>query len=147
MTLLKTVVRVDVEAIEKLCKEECSAMDSESEAEVAAALKRLNNNKAVDVMDLTGEHFKLAGQEISKFLTCFLNHIIELKSISVVLKEGILTPIFKKGDPSNPGNYRDITVTPSSSRSLNISSTPDIVLFSRKCSQRFKRDSLLAAPH
>ena len=87
-------------------------MDPVSEAEVTAALKRLNNNKAVDVMGLTSEQFKLAGQEISEFLIYFLNHITKSKSISVVLKEGILTPIFKKGDPSNPGNYRGMTVTP-----------------------------------
>ena len=108
----KQMVDSDVEAIEKLCKEECSPMDRVSEAEVTTALKCLNNNKAVDIMGLTSEHFKLAGQEISEFLTCFLNYITESKSISVVLKEGILTPIFKKGDPSNPGNYRGITVTP-----------------------------------
>ena len=30
----------------------------------------------------------------------------------MVLKEGILTTIFKKVGPSNPGNYRGITVTP-----------------------------------
>ena len=29
-----------------------------------------------------------------------------------MLKEGILTPIYKKGDPADPGNYRGITVTP-----------------------------------
>ena len=76
------------------------------------ALKRLNNNKDVDVMGLTSEHFKLAGPEISEFLTCFLNHTTESKSICVVLKECILTPIFRKGDASNSGNYRGITVTP-----------------------------------
>ena len=38
--------------------------------------------------------------------------MISTKTVSIVLKEGILTPIFKKGDPSNPGNYRGITVTP-----------------------------------
>ena len=32
--------------------------------------------------------------------------------MSAVLKEGILTPIFKKGDTSDPGNNRGITVTP-----------------------------------
>ena len=32
--------------------------------------------------------------------------------MTAVLKEGILTPIYKKGDPTNPGNYRGITVTP-----------------------------------
>ena len=54
-------------------------------------------------MGLTAEHFKLAGQELSVFLTCFLNYVIDMGTVSVVLKEGILTPIFKKGDPSNPG--------------------------------------------
>ena len=32
--------------------------------------------------------------------------------MSAVLNEGTLTPIFKKGDTSDPGNYRGITVTP-----------------------------------
>ena len=31
---------------------------------------------------------------------------------NVIMKEGILAAIFKKGDPSNPGNYRGITATP-----------------------------------
>ena len=108
----KQMVNADVEAIEILCKEESSRMEPVSEEEVSRALKRLNNNKAVDIMGLTSEHFKLAGREILEFLTSLLNYIIMTKSISVVLKEGILTPIFKKGDPSNPSNYRGITVTP-----------------------------------
>ena len=48
----------------------------------------------------------------SFFLTDFLNHITVTKHISVVLKESILTPIYKKGDVSDPGSYRGITVTP-----------------------------------
>ncbi|MEW8546334.1 MAG: reverse transcriptase family protein, partial [Candidatus Thiodiazotropha sp.] len=108
----KRLVDSDVEAIEAFCKEECSPMEPVSETEVAAALKRLNNNKAVDIMGLTSEHLKFAGQEVIEFLTCLLNYILKSRTISVVLKEGILTPIFKKGDPSNPGNYRGITVTP-----------------------------------
>ena len=101
-----------MEVIEQICKEDNIRMDPITEKEVKVALKRLNNNKAVDVMGLTAEHFKLAGQELSVFLTCFLNYVIDMGTVSVVLKEGILTPIFKKGDPSNPGNYRGITVTP-----------------------------------
>ena len=46
------------------------------------------------------------------FLTDMLNHLIQTKRVSVVLKEGIVTPIYKKGDASLPGNYRGITVTP-----------------------------------
>ena len=32
--------------------------------------------------------------------------------MSAFLQEGTLTPIYKKGDTSDPGNYRGITVTP-----------------------------------
>ena len=42
-----------------------------------------------------------------------LNKILKcLNQIEVILKEDILTPIYKKGDSTNPGNYRGITVTP-----------------------------------
>ena len=98
------MVDLDIEVIELLCKEENSSMDPFTEAEVIqSALKRLNNNKAVDIMGLASEHFKLAGQELSEFLTCFLNYMISTKTLSIVLKEGILTPSFiKKEDPGNP---------------------------------------------
>ena len=77
-----------------------------------AAMKRLKNNKAVDVMRLTSEHFKLGGCSLVGFLTALLNYLISAKRVSAVLKEGILTPIFKKGHTSDPGNYRSKTVTP-----------------------------------
>ena len=41
-----------------------------------------------------------------------LNCLIRARVVTAVLKEGILTPIYKKGDPTNQGNYRGITVTP-----------------------------------
>ena len=104
----KQMVDADVQKKE----EESSPIDPVSVKEVKTALKRLNNNKAEDIMGLTAEHCKLAGHELSDFLTCFLNYVIDTGTVSMVLKEGILTPIFKKGDPSNPGNYRGITVTP-----------------------------------
>ena len=95
----KQMVDADVEVIEQICKEEISPIDPVSVKEVKTALKRLNNNKAVDIMGLTAEHLKLAGHELSEFLTCFLNYVIDTGTVSVVLKEGILTPIFKKRDP------------------------------------------------
>ena len=60
-----------MEVIEQICKEDNIRMDPITEKEVKAALKRLNNNKAVDVMGLTAEHFKLAGQELSVFPNLF----------------------------------------------------------------------------
>ena len=93
------MVDVDVEVIEQICKEESSPIDPVYVKEVKTALKRLNNNKAVEIVGLTAVHFKLAGHELSEFLTCFLNYVIDAGTVSIILKEGILTPIFKKGDP------------------------------------------------
>ena len=52
-----------IEIIELLCQEENSIMEpvTVAVAEVTSALKHLNNNKAVGVMCLTNELFKLAG--------------------------------------------------------------------------------------
>ena len=105
----KRIVDTDVEIIKDLCKDECSSIDPVTEAEVASVFKQLNNNKAVYIMGLTSEHFKLAGQEITEYLACLLNYIFRSRSVSMVLKEGIPTHIFNRGDPSN---YRGITVTP-----------------------------------
>ena len=57
--------------------------------EVTTASNRLNDNKAIDVMGLTREHFKLAGQEITEFLTCILNYIVVARRVSTVLSEHI----------------------------------------------------------
>ena len=103
---------LDVEIIELLYKEESTPMDHVTVKEVVTALKRLNNNKAVDIMGLTAQHFKLAGHNLTEFRTCFLNYLTNTGTVSIILKECILTPVFKKGDPSNPGNYRGITVIP-----------------------------------
>ena len=54
----------------------------------------------------------MGGCSLVDFLTALLNYLISVKRVSAVLKEGILTPIFKKGDTSDPGNNRVITVTP-----------------------------------
>ena len=46
----KEMADQDIEIIEMLCQEENSPMDPVTVAEVTSALKRLNNNKAVDIM-------------------------------------------------------------------------------------------------
>ena len=63
-------------------------------------------------MGLCSEHLKLGGQPVVEFVTGMLNSLIRAKAVSTVPKEGLLTPVYKKGDPTDPGNYRGITVTP-----------------------------------
>ena len=45
------------------------------------------------------------------YLTDMINYIFECKQVPSVLKEGLVTPILKKGDRSDPANHRGITVT------------------------------------
>ena len=64
------------------------------------------------MMGLTSEHLKLGGQTVEIFLVELLNYLIKAKKLSSILKECIITPIHKKGDSTNPGNYRGKTLTP-----------------------------------
>ena len=108
----KEMIDLDIDAISLLCLAEDRPIATIREKEVAKAMKILNNNKAVNVIGLTSVHSKLGGCDLISFLTAFLNYIISTKKVSAILKEGTLTPIYKKGDNSDPGNYRGITVTP-----------------------------------
>ena len=94
----------DIENITSICETERQPVKIITEKEVCNALRKLKNNKAMDSLGLTSEHFKLGGRDLISFLTDFLNHIIDSKHISVILKEGILTPLYKKGDVNDSGN-------------------------------------------
>ena len=108
----KQQVDEDIQCIRSICEGTSKPITPVMMEEVRKALGKLKNNKAADAMGLTSEHLKLGGQALVSFLTDMLNHLIQTKRVSVVLKEGIVTPIYKKGDASLPGNYRGITVTP-----------------------------------
>ena len=102
----------DVGHISEICELEGQHIRQITEEEIKNALNKLKNNKAADVMGLCSEHLKKGGQPVVDFLTGLLNALIRSRAVSVILKEGILTPIYKKGDAANPGNYRGITVSP-----------------------------------
>ena len=108
----KEQVNDDIDCLKSICQKEAKQIRAIQAEEVQKALRKLKNNKAADAMGLTSEHLKLAGQPLVQFLTDSLNHLIQTRRVSVVLKERIVTPIYKKGDPTLPGNYRRITVTP-----------------------------------
>ena len=105
----KELVDQDIESIITICVTEEREINPVTEEEVQKALSRLKNNKAMDSMGLCSEHLKLGGQPVVEFLTGLLNGVIKARTVSVVLKEGLHTPIYKKGDVSDPGNYRGIT--------------------------------------
>ena len=80
--------------------------------EIETAISKLNNNKAPDAMGLTSEHMKYAATLILDSLKYILSQILAEQKIPSCPKNGILTPVYEKGPPENPGNYRGITVTP-----------------------------------
>ena len=48
--------------------------------------------------------------ELSKPLTFLINHSLRLGSFPSALKLARVKPLFKKGDPNNPNNYRPISL-------------------------------------
>ena len=100
----KKLVDRDVACIKSICETENKEISPLQVEEVRRAIGKLKNNKAADVMGLTSEHLKLGGQSVENFLTDLLNYLLKTKKVSSILKAGIITPIYKKGESSNPGN-------------------------------------------
>ena len=68
------------------------------------------------------EHLKYGGHSVVLWLHRIFNIIIQLEDIPPCLKLGATVPVFKgKGrDPTNPNNYRGITITSVISKCLEI---------------------------
>ena len=57
------------------------------------------------------EHFTYCTDEVVPYLVDIVSEIFSLRRVPDILKEGILTTVYKTGDTSNPSNYRGISVT------------------------------------
>ena len=89
-------------------------LDYEIEMEgVVAAVKGMRNGKSSGADGISAEHLKHGGPGICAWLKRIFNSIITLESIPPSLNHSLICPIFKgKGrDPTNPGNYRGISLT------------------------------------
>ena len=79
--------------------------------EVEDAVKKLKRNKACGIDGMKAELILEGQDQLVRPITDVFNKIFEggfPDSWSV----GVITPIFKKGDPTDPGNYRGITLVP-----------------------------------
>ena len=101
----------DVNRIHNICLNSAEVFDPASLEEVQLALKRLKPNKAADSLDITAEHLIFGGITTVQYLRNLINYVFEQRHVPAALKEGLVTPIFKKGDKADPTNYRGITVT------------------------------------
>ena len=93
----------------------CSLMDQEitpaTLSEIRYAISRLKTNKTADYLDLTSDYLKYCGLCVETFLLNSVNYIFDTKQVSHVLKDGLVPPIYKKGEKTDPANYWGITVT------------------------------------
>ncbi|KAF8069361.1 LINE-1 reverse transcriptase-like [Scenedesmus sp. PABB004] len=78
-------------------------------AEVAAQAQALSNNKAPSPLDgVTNELLKYGGEPLWGALAAFFNLQFTLETKAQTA--GVITPIYKRGDPTDPANYRPITL-------------------------------------
>ena len=98
--------------IHQVCTEINEPVMPVTHDEVESAINHLKKNKAPDAYGITAEHIQLAQESLIPILTSLVNKTIELGSLPQHLKEGVLTPVLKKGkDQKIPSSYRGITVT------------------------------------
>lgn len=81
------------------------------EKEVLKLLQDLNVNKSPGPDGLHPKMLKELSEALVKPLTIIYNTSLSLGTVPDSWKEGNITALFKKGDKSNPGNYRPVSLT------------------------------------
>ena len=100
----------------KLHNTDMFKIDEIDENTVLLMLEKLDTTKAAGIDSLGPRLLKLAAPIIYKPLTVLINKSINTGKFPDELKLAKVTPIFKKGDKSNPENYRPISILPTLSK-------------------------------
>ena len=76
---------------------ECpSHIEPASIEEVLAAINKIHNNKAPDVMGYTSEHINLAKRPSAEVIKEVINFCLSTRAVPDFLKQMILTPMYNK---------------------------------------------------
>ncbi|XP_055919580.1 uncharacterized protein LOC129951457 [Eupeodes corollae] len=86
--------------------------------EVKAVLVELKCNKAPGSNGIPPEFYKFSTPSFIEHFTLALNQAFEDGCIPTYFKDSIVTPIFKKGDRTDPANYRGISLLNTSMKIL-----------------------------
>ena len=81
-----------------------------TQEEIRKAVMHLKPNKACSLDTILNEYLKESIEFISNPLEKIFNYILEKKSFPKQWSKGVINPIYKKGDTSEPSNYRAITL-------------------------------------
>lgn len=83
-----------------------------TEAEVRRAIEGMKKKKAGDLEGFTAELLQAGVRELTRPITRLFNKMWSRGEFPAEWNEGVLVPVFKKGDASDCANYRTITVGP-----------------------------------
>ena len=89
-----------------------------TEATVLKHIKKLKNKKCSGTDGLSADLLKQGGEVLAIPITRIINLSITSGTYPKPWKEGIITPIHKKGDKKSKGNYRPISILKSASKVL-----------------------------
>ena len=78
--------------------------------EIRQAIKTLGKNKSCSTDNVIYEYFTEGIDVLDKPLVILLNYILEKQSFPKSWSKRVIIPIHKKGETSNPNNYRGITL-------------------------------------
>jgi len=81
-----------------------------TEREVIEAIKNLKIGKAAGLDEISAEFLKTTTQFFSKFLTKLFNRLYDLGTFPDMWSRSVIFPLFKKGNPNCPENYRGISL-------------------------------------
>eukprot|EP00808_Paulinella_micropora_P001021 g57197.t1 len=89
----------------------CEELDKPfTQEEVLARQRALNNHKACGEDKVKNEMLKYGGAYINGYLTQYFNWIREAERTPKAWGKGIIVNIPKGGDPTDPDNWRDISI-------------------------------------
>ena len=104
--------KLDQNISEKIPENTEFSIPSVSASFIETQLNNLKVNKATGIDEISAKFLKLASPVICASLAFILNLSIKQGLYPDNLKKAKVTPIFKKGDKSDPNNYRPISVLP-----------------------------------
>ncbi|XP_053380068.1 uncharacterized protein LOC128548716 [Mercenaria mercenaria] len=85
-----------------------SELDSQiTKEEILKAVKSLSTNKASSFDNIIYEYFKSSIEVIGEPIRLLFNYILQQGKFPPSWSKGVVIPLYKKGDSSDPNNYRD----------------------------------------
>jgi len=81
-------------------------MSTVTETQVSNLFKTLDKNKSS--IDIPNNLIKIAAEPLSVPFTQIYNQSIQTGVVPNILKASQVTPVYKSGDVTDPGNYRPI---------------------------------------